>query len=180
MPKLLSIPEANRFFDEQIQAEKANQGREPLICLKVNPIEDFYGPINGNFWLALEFNAVANKTINTDDYRMIHQIWELQEEVLLRNNTAEQKRYIDTDRHIEPFYSFEFMGFIEYDTMNYNHEKLLIPIGAFHKLLNIYVNLSKKVRDNFDNIVGLENLKLIPLPDKTIGFSWSPPPDYFE
>ncbi len=72
-----------------------------------------------------------------------------------------------TQRAIEPYYLFEFIGFYEYETMKYNAE-----------ILRLYANFSQKVRDNFDRIIGLENLYLVTLPDQSLGLAWNAPPEF--
>ncbi|MBV6418853.1 MAG: hypothetical protein DAHOPDDO_00063 [Ignavibacteriaceae bacterium] len=180
MPKVIPIPLAMNFISEKLEKKEKALGKDEVIGIKVLPLNLHNNSSKRNHWLALEFDAAANITLNTNKNHIIHQTWELKEEMLLENETEEQKKYLGSDSRVDHFYKFEFVGMDEYGTMEYDGEIMIFPMGAFHKLLQLYANYSNEFRNKFEQIIGLEYLHLVTLPDGSIGFMWEGTTDFFE
>ncbi|HOJ19729.1 MAG TPA: hypothetical protein PLT92_14290 [Ignavibacteriaceae bacterium] len=190
MQKFLSFPDARKIFTLILLNRENATDKENILTLKYFPIQEYsFNPLDNfrnaikelnsdsderDYWMALCFQANANLTLSTSESCVIQQFWELKEEILLKNEREDQRKYTGIDSKVCVYYRFCFIGYNQFGTMKYNNEELFLPSNAFHQIVRIFLNESEDFRDKFYRIVGLEYLKYIKLM-RGYGISWLSP-----
>jgi hypothetical protein len=115
------------------------------------------GPEKGKHWFAMYFQAPANMTIVDSDRHVIHQNWELigSTSGRLEEEDEGEERWL---------YVFEFMGFGQHGTFQYNGRRLAVDAGLIHRLIKQEVDKDPALAPKLNDAIGLESIKILQLP----------------
>jgi len=122
--------------------------------LKVNSLREA-GVDSDQYWLAMYIGAPLNFFINTHDDKVVHQNWELKG---ISEGTTED------DEEVDIYYIFEYVGFEQHGTWDYNGTQLAVPFGAFNNLLKEEADANPVLVPKLNNTAGLEHIHLSRIP----------------